>query len=390
MKEKLAINTEILIWARASLGLNISDVATKLNKTEDEIQSWEKGTTSPTYIQLEKLAYEVYKRPIALFFFPEIPKEVKPKTDFRTLPETEVEELPTDIIKLYRKAKVFQYNLAELYDDQKPVSNSILDVESLSKNHKIERVASTIRQYLGISLKEQFSWQGEDEAFKFWRQSLEKNGIFAFKDAFKNDDFSGFCLYDELYPVIYINNSMSDTRQIFTLFHELAHLLLHAGGVDFYSSKKTDRWKGEYLKTEQWCNKFAAELLVPASDINLGDFNEKTIENYAKRFSVSREVILRKYLDAKIINQNDYNSWVNKWREGLLQKEKSQKKKSGGNYYFTLKSYLGESYIELAYRKFYKNKINENQLSDYLNIKPKNITHFENMVLYSRNTRVAK
>ena len=45
-----------------------------------------------------------------------------------------------------------------------------------------------------------------------------------FKDSFKADDVSGLCLCDEEYPVILLNNKMSFTRQIFTVFHEIYHL----------------------------------------------------------------------------------------------------------------------------------------------------------------------
>lgn len=381
MSDKLPINKDILVWARTSLGLSIADVAAKLKREEAEITAWESGVQSPTYIQLEKLAYSVYKRPVAVFFFPDIPKEASPKTDFRTLPDTEIENLPAQIIKIYRKAKTFQFNLAELYDNQKPVENSILEAITLTERSSIDTIATQIRQYLNVSIDEQFGWQSTDEAFKAWRQKLEKFGIFIFKDAFKDNSYSGFCLYDDLYPVIYVNNSMPDTRQIFTLFHELGHLLFHAGGIDFYTSEITNRFTEKYQKIEQICNELAAKILVPNDLIDLGQksFSENRIENYASQFSVSREVILRKYFNASVISQNEYDSFVQKW-----QKEQANKKqKSGGNYYLTQKAYLGENYINLAYRKYYQHKINENQLSDYLNIKPKNIPNFEHHVLHA-------
>lgn len=379
MSDKLPINTDVLVWARTSLGLSIADVAQKLKRDEIEIKAWESGEQSPTYIQLEKLAYSIYKRPVAVFFFPEIPKEASPKTDFRTLPDTEIEKLPAHIIKLYRKAKAFQYNLAELHEDQQPVKNSILDAITLDEKSNIDAVATKIRELLNVSIDEQFAWQSTDAAFKSWRQKLEELGIFIFKDAFKDNSYSGFCLYDHLYPVIYVNNSMPDTRQIFTLFHELGHLLFHAGGVDFYTSEVTNRFTDKYLKIEKICNELAAKILVPDSfiDLNKGTFSERTIEGYAGQFSVSREVILRKYFDARVIGQNDYEAFVKKW-----QKEQADKKqKSGGNYHLTQKAYLGENYINLAYRKYYQHKISDSQLSEYLNIKPKNIPNFEHHVL---------
>lgn len=71
----MAVNQEILRWARESMNLTLEDVALRMNKDVETIEYWEEGTESPTYVQLETLAYHIYKRPIAVFFFPEPPLE---------------------------------------------------------------------------------------------------------------------------------------------------------------------------------------------------------------------------------------------------------------------------------------------------------------------------
>ena len=97
MKEKLPVNKDILVWARTSIGLSVEEVGIKFKKTKAEIQEWEDGITSPTFNQLERLAFEIYKRPLAIFFFPNVPKEDTPKTEFRTLPETIISSGPTKV-----------------------------------------------------------------------------------------------------------------------------------------------------------------------------------------------------------------------------------------------------------------------------------------------------
>jgi len=92
MIEQIPVNPDMLRWARKTSGFDIDDVGVKLRRkriTSETIASWEKGTASPTYVQLERLAYEIYKRPLALFFFPEPPEEETPAESFRTLPEKE-------------------------------------------------------------------------------------------------------------------------------------------------------------------------------------------------------------------------------------------------------------------------------------------------------------
>ena len=96
---KVKVNKDILVWAREELNLSQEVVANKMGRKIEEIQAWENGTDFPTYVQLEKLSYTVYKKPLAIFFFPEPPKNIKPKEqNFRTLNNEIYKEIPTQII----------------------------------------------------------------------------------------------------------------------------------------------------------------------------------------------------------------------------------------------------------------------------------------------------
>jgi transcriptional regulator with XRE-family HTH domain len=88
------LNPALLVWARERAGLTIAQVADAMGKGPEVITSWEEGTSAPTYVQLEKLAYTVYRRPIALLFFPEPPSEPDPHQSFRTLPTSRSTTFP--------------------------------------------------------------------------------------------------------------------------------------------------------------------------------------------------------------------------------------------------------------------------------------------------------
>src|SRR5438105_7590384 len=113
-KQVTGIDPKVLEWARKRSGQSIEDVAAACGKDPEVIQSWESGDSAPTYVQLERLAYTVYKRPIALFFFPNVPDEIDPKHSFRTLPETEIDELGADTRHKVREARAMKLSLAEL------------------------------------------------------------------------------------------------------------------------------------------------------------------------------------------------------------------------------------------------------------------------------------
>ena len=124
-------------------------------------------------------------------------------------------------------------------------------------------MADKVREYLGITLDQQMSWTRSDKALDAWRSRLHDVGVFVFKDAFQEEDYSGFCLYDNEFPIIYVNTSTAKSRQIFTLFHELAHLLYHTSGVDKFRDDYIKHLRGDARKIEVLCNRFAARFLVP-------------------------------------------------------------------------------------------------------------------------------
>jgi Zn-dependent peptidase ImmA (M78 family)/transcriptional regulator with XRE-family HTH domain len=383
----MPVNSEVLRWARETSGLDVNDVARKIKRktvTSQTIKFWENGKSSPTYPQLEYLAYKVYKRPLALFFFPEPPKEETPKQSFRTLPDSEISLLEPRLHYLIRQARIMQINLSELNEGVNPAKQQIVKDLTFKPNVSVAKMTKVVREYLNVSLKSQQSWSNFYEAFRGWRNILEENGIFIFKESFNQrlgrgvieSEFSGFCLYSKIFPVIYINNSHSLTRQIFTIFHELAHLLLGTGGVDTRFDDYIEDLKGDKRKIEILCNKFAGSFLVPEDDFKQQtkgvSINNLPINKLAKRYYVSREVILRKLFDRGFVSNSFYEEKVEEWS-----KIKKSKRKNGGDYYKTKAAYLGENYIDLAFSRYLQNRISLDQLSDYLGVKVDNLGKME-------------
>jgi len=389
MRERIPINPEVLRWARETSGFGIDDVVGKLKRkkvTAKTIASWEDGTTSPTYAQLEKLAYEIYKRPLALFFFPEPPEEETPAQSFRTLPQEEIDLLEPRLLYLVRQAKVMQENLKELFDGINPARKSVCSNITINSSDTISDIAKTVRDYLGVGLNEQYALTTNDKALKYWREVLEEHGVFIFKDAFKDEECSGFCLYDNVFPIIYINNSQAKIRQIFTLFHELAHLLFRTGGIDLRHDDFVQRMKGPNKRIEVFCNRFAGEFLVPTRDIKPRIHNlpidNNLINQLAKKYSVSREVILRKCLDLNRITKAFYEKKVKEWDEERLERKSSGSNKNSPTYYDVKKAYLGTHYIDIAFSRYYQNRISIGQLADYLGMKEAHVRIFESYALH--------
>jgi Zn-dependent peptidase ImmA (M78 family)/transcriptional regulator with XRE-family HTH domain len=368
--EELPITPELISWARTRAGLSLEEASKKFKRISD----WEAGKGGPTYPQLEALA-EAFKVPIAVFFFPAPPDVPNISRTFRTLPEAELDNLPSRILLLLRKAKAMQLNLRELNRGENPSERLITRDLSLDGRAGLVEMAQRVREYLNITLEDQQRWKDDDTALKEWRQAIVAVGVYIFKDAFRTNEYSGLSLYDELFPIIYVNNSSAKTRQIFTLFHELAHLLLHTSGIDTLHDEYIPRLADDAQRLEILCNRFAAEFLVPDSVFSEALKGKKptegTAQELAARFHVSREFVFRRFLDRGLIREPTYQEAADRWAK------QKQSESSGGDYYRTKLSYLGRDYVGLALREFHQNRINEAQLAEYLDTRPRNLPGIE-------------
>ena len=380
------VTPEVLRWARKSAGIRLEEVAEQLKLklvTAETIQQWESGQGNLTYSQLEKLA-KIYGRPVAVFFFPEPPKEPSLKKQFRSLPKAYVEKIPTKIRFLIRDGMVKQMNLYELLGENNPakrkiVQGIVVQDRISAKNLKAQayNLAAQAREYIGVSLKKQTKCKDDDKALKMWRNALEECGLWIFKNAFHDENYCGFCLHDDQFPIIYLNNSMAKSRQIFTLFHELAHLLRGKGGVDM---RTTPQLQGDYEEEEVFCNAFAGAFLVP--DESFRQHAKKNLQNekikeLAKMYKVSSEVIRRKFWNNGLVTPKEYDSKIEEWKSYAGKKPS----KSGGNPYATQCAYLGQKYLQVAFRQYHQQKISDWELADYLGSKTKSLEKLESYVL---------
>jgi Zn-dependent peptidase ImmA (M78 family) len=380
--DRIALNPKVLRWARESANLSIDDVADRIEKDAATIREWEKGDSFPTYVQLETLAYTIYRRPIAVFFFPEPPEEMTAQKSFRTLPQTELESLSPHFFHLFRQAQVMQLNLHELNAGTNPAQRKIFRDLAFRPSDKVEDLARRVREYLGISLSTQANWRDSDIAFKEWRRSIELAGIFVFKNAFRQDDVSGFCLYDDEFPVIYVNNSAPRTRQIFTLFHELTHLLVRTSGIDMEHDSFLRHTQGEGRRVEVLCNRFAGEFLLPSDAfarlVRGREICDELVQALADKYKISREVVLRKCLDKGLVSQEYYEERRGTWIE---EARKARQRATGGDYYNTRVAYLGDSYLNLVFTKYSQNQFSLGQLAEYLCVKATHIPNLEAVFL---------
>lgn len=372
-----AINGVVLKWAREKQGLSYGDVASRLKCSPKAVEAWEKGKGVPTFQQAETLAYSVYKRPLAVFYLPEPPKEPTLKEEFRVLPEAELESLLADTRFKVRLAHSYSLSLAELNDGRNPADVRIFEQVKLKPDMNLVGAADLVRQSLNISLDRQVAWKDTDAALKGWREAVETAGVYVFKQSFKQKSISGLCLVDKEFPVILINNSTPFTRQIFTLIHELCHILLGVGTVSLLDDWNTAGFDPGAKALEVFCNALAGELLVPASDFGAqapkgSKADDGLVQRLANRYHVSRETILRRFLDRGLVTPSAYKQRAAEWARQAM-----RIKKNGGDYYNTQNAYLGEAFLKLVFARHYQGRISLEQAAEHLGVKVKSLPGLE-------------
>jgi DNA-binding XRE family transcriptional regulator len=206
---RVELNPDLLVWARASSGFNIDEVARAVDVTPDVIAAWEIGEQRPTIRQLERLAHKV-KRPLAAFFLPKPPTEPPPR-DFRLLPAAEAGCFTPATLLAFRQARNIQQEAIELADalgdtiELRRVQGSLRDDP--------EELADRARRLLGISITDQIRWRDAFNALAQWRAALERTGLLTLQFSMPREDARGFSLDSERLPVIVVTTKRVVAQQ---------------------------------------------------------------------------------------------------------------------------------------------------------------------------------
>lgn len=182
------------------------------------------GKDGMTFNQFRKIS-NYFGRGV-LFFLDEDPvDETKVHSpQFRTLAnqKPELSAKLKALIERVEKQRAVYLSLREDLDDadHPRFSPPVLPQDDL------QDAARIARQWLGLNAQNNFD---------SYREALESRGVLMFRSngyngkwqIAKENPIIGFSLYDAACPVIVVKKQYWDTRQTFTLMHELGHLLLH-------------------------------------------------------------------------------------------------------------------------------------------------------------------
>ena len=345
MADKAFITPNVLKWARESARMTEEIAAAKVSVSIEKLSQWESGSSQPTIRQAQTLA-KTYKRPFALFFLPDIPRDFQPLQDFR---KSGSKSLTTSSIFIIREIQQKQSWIRDIYSDNKEQKLPFVGRFSIKDNP--QKVANDILQTLNINPL----FYKSDNPIKEWIDAAETNGIFISRTSFihsrlklDSEELQGFAIADPHAPFIFVNSEDWNAPQLFTLVHELAHIWIAETGISNEVEPNINQ-KDRFHPVELFCNEVAANALMPKEiilDFDTSLFQtSKNIFKIAKQLGVSSFSLLVRALNLKIISVTTYQDLkkqADKDFEEYLRREaekkakQKEKEKSGGPNYFLL------------------------------------------------------
>lgn len=300
---KIRVPSALLRKLRQNAGYTEEEVARKLGVKVDKITKVEHEEDSFTLTQLKKLT-EIYKVPLTAFFSDDIP-------DVPSLPDYRINRdrrLGPDVFIAIRKAKY-------LSEEIEALSGKKSEIPSFPEAPP-EELARMFREYLKIKPTESTN---PLETLSYYKRLLSNAlKIIIIEYPLKADDVRAFSMRLGI-SIIVLNESDRPQIKLFSLLHEIAHLLKGNNGIcslDLEESKEG---------IEKFCNMFAAEFLVPSDDLRKRIYervlSDNEISKLANSYGVSKQVMMLKLLDLRYITKEDYYKFKNRFEESKLKKK---------------------------------------------------------------------
>jgi Zn-dependent peptidase ImmA (M78 family) len=249
----------------------------------------------------------------------------------------------------------------------------------------VEIAAGRIRTALGVRAEQQSQWHVDNEAFREWRDLLEKAGVITFQaSGLELDDARGFSISLRPLPVVVANIKDAYRGRIFTLLHELTHIALNESGI---CDLDDSRSRNASATIEAFCNRVAGAILFPRQELlstpevrshRPSDmaWSDAEIQSLSRKFGGSREALLVRLLSLGRTTdrfyykkRDEYRLAYAKWRE--------QRKEGFAPPHVVSLSSAGPFFTSLVIENFNREHITASDVSDYLQVRVKHLPEIQ-------------
>ena len=391
----VAVNPNILIWARETAALDLEEAARKLGFRDskkrtavEKLVSLEGGNSEPTVPQLYKMS-RAYYQPYLVFYLSMPPADMDRGEDFRTVQQRSTNHKGNAHLKLLmRDIKVAQNLIRDALEEDQVETLPFVNSASLSSG--VMTLAKTISGALDFDLSAFRQPASYRKAFAYLRERIERKRIFVLllSDLGSHHTtipvkvFRGFIFSDDLAPFIVLNRQDADSAWSFTALHEVVHLWLGSSGI-------SGQWGNHGI--EKFCNQVAGEILFPLQErINIEldtaqgiDHLVGQIGTIAKSRNLSRPMVAYSLFLAGKIKEPTWRDFNTRYEAGrAVESERSNSEKSlknGGPSYYTVRRHqLGNALLKVTKQFVDSGQLQPTKAALVLRVKPLNVSRLLN------------
>ncbi len=375
---RVKISAELFRWASERSGLSPE----VLEESFPKLREWESEELLPTLRQIESFARKT-RTPLGYLFLSKPPEEHLPIPLFRTVSTRQVNRPSPDLLETVQTMQQRQDWMREHLTEEN--EDPLAFVGSVKVEDDPIVIAATIRSALGLGRDWAARHQTWEDALRAFLHSIESTGVIVVangvvgNNTFRKLDvteFRGFVLTDDYAPLIFVNAADGKAAQMFTLAHEVAHVWFgHSAAFDLRELQPSNDI------VEQACNKVAAEILIPATELratwnSIRDSN-KRFQLVARQFKVSSLVAARRTLDLSLISKSEFLEFYRKY----LSSEFTKRKSDGGDFYATQNLRIGRRFAGAVVRAAKEGKLLYNEAYKLTGLHGKTYTQFAKTLL---------
>jgi Zn-dependent peptidase ImmA (M78 family) len=178
-------------------------------------------------------------------------------------------------------------------------------------------LAKEFRKCLNIEV---VKYKDPEEILSYYKKVLEDELIILIIEyPLKAEDVRAFSICSDI-SVIVLNEGDKPSIKLFSLFHEICHLLKNTAGICSLEIEQQNQ------DIEFFCNRFAAEFLVPSDDFinevkKLELIDEEAINRLTETYGVSKQVIMIRLLWLGYIEKERYEQFRRTIEKGAREKK---------------------------------------------------------------------
>jgi Zn-dependent peptidase ImmA (M78 family)/DNA-binding XRE family transcriptional regulator len=363
MRKSVLIKTIIpktLKALREMHGFTMEEIAKKLKTSAEKIKQVEEGGSFFTLSQIKKLA-DVYHISLAAFFSDSIP-QIPVIPDYRLNRE---KRLGPQVFRAQKKACYLSKELA-MSSDRESTIPSFGETEATY-------LANAFRKFLELEIIKN---KTSNEILKRYKSAVEeKMFVPIIEYPFKAKDVRAFSMLSKV-SIIALNENDKPEVKLFSLFHEIGHLLRKNSGLCSIDIEFKNQ-----QEIETYCNQFSAEFLVPQNDLKIeirnrgfSQFNYEAVSGLAQVYGVSKQVIMLRLLWLGFVAREEYHQFKNQYQEPMEKKKSGRK--NWEEVFFNRAGGLILREIEMAYKR---GDISPIDITTILGMRAKYIEKFINL-----------